>query len=469
MENKVSCFVDDQICKNLDNKEMDKTIQLNTNNLSSIFSFLDQQTLTNTVPYVSKQWNKAFNDTIVYKKIDKLLFDLNSKDDIFVLFIKKVWAEISFCREWIAHEIAINRMYGNNRFLHKKKRKAEHLKGIFVNNAIFDRILCGEYALKNIFRNNNLFDDYEKMKEVNELLCVCKTLYQPSIEYIDSNTLHSKLKIYYDQICNLVLKFKILELRRVYSIVIYLIKQLISLYGEDKNEYFMYSDLYWIFCLEENDMTSCRLCTTHRGITIYLEKLSNVGDILVKNILTFKTLCQSCTECICEYFKCNFPKQNLRKPNLRITLDHFNNLVIKETDGSLLNDIQRVGFFRPPPFFEDEFIGVMNQIKSSENSLPITILRGKYNNILETLITKYQNIILKQNTQLKTKNTLIINLCMNDVNGFQEQCKEYYMQSKMQSDILTNRLEEFDSHEIEICSPDCLSDYDNSEYSEDSD
>jgi hypothetical protein len=422
---------------------------LNTNNLSSIFSFLDKRTLTKTVPYVSKQWNKAFNDIAVHKRLGKLVFD--GKDDIFILFVKKVWKEISFCRDWIAHEIAINRIYGS-RFVHKTKKlktKSPH-KGIFINNAIFDRLLSGDYALKNILKCDNLSDDYRQMKDINELLSLYKTLYEPSIEYND--IIDAKVKTLCKDVFNLVVKIQIPTLRRIYFITAYLIRQSIELM---QNNFWLNDDFYlnltmgdseWISCLNEPTEKPCPLCSSDgqkRTIIIYNPKSIKCDDILILNVSTLKTLCPTCTECICEYSIHNTPKQNLR-----VFADKFNNICINETSVASTPNLLRPlpTFLRPDlPF---NYFNIIDQVDNRQ-FISTTIIRDKYTNVLELLISKYQNIFLKQNSHLKSKNTSIINLCMNDINGFQDQCKEYYNRSKMNLDNSIDSSDDVDIYYME--------------------
>lgn len=409
---------------------------LTENALSYIFSFLDKQSLTKSVPYVSKQWNKSFHDAIVLKRIDKLVFGKNTNHGEFSVFVKQIWSEIYSCRDWIAREIAINRTYGDNRFVFrdnnaKKMRGSQQPRCIFINNAVLDRITNGEYAMKNIFHHNMVGSDLTIMRDINSLLNLYKIVCEPSIEC--SNELGVKISGMYERINNLVQKLNVPSIRNIYMIVMFLLYHIVKKYlsYEFDVSFFEYSDFSWMYSISEHNNSTCNLCSIERKYPLCISSLYNLkqGDIAVSNISSLKGLCASCTECICEYLR-----NNVVTSNLNVSLNSQKDVVISES-----NNNGRVGRFWNHRLLDnifDQYQNILNNPADvnrrtvDKKSTEKIIMRGTYKNYLEILISKYQNVFLKQNCFLKTKSTMIIEACMNDVNGFQEQCKQYYMQSK---------------------------------------
>ena len=425
--------------QNLSNKDS-VFFNLTGNTISYIFTFLDKLSLTKVVPYVSKQWHKSFQDIIVLKRINHLVFGdfvlpnqtkqkLIIHGDIYCTFAKKVWHEINLCRDWIAHEIAINRMYGNHRVINGTKKNSTRIHTCsFQNNAVLDRLMSGEYALKCIFKNVKIVDDYFIIKDINELLILYRALFQPGVEYSDE--LKSRVNSISRQILQLSNKLQVFGLKNIYMIVVFLLDNVMKTFLNSQldESYFTYSQLTWVKNVCESvpyNNQSCTLCVPKdhklRQTRLYTSRANGNEDIdiYILSISQLKNLCQSCTECICEYLRSNDPKQSVK-----VTLNE-NTILISQQD---YNTPQFVGFNYMRHLFYNYFDDANNNTESK--STVVEIQKGKYKNYLDSTISKYQNMLLKQDCFLKTKNRSIIDSCMNDVIGFQEQCRQYYIESK---------------------------------------
>ena len=458
----------------------------NANLLSYIFSFLTKEILTSIIPYVSKKWYQAYKDVTIYKKIDKYfikhfpqssdVFDTSFNEfPSFSCFLEQLWKEILYAREWICYEIAFRRIYSkektsyntdnnvnsthnynNTRFANQKKDMNHECT--FGNAAVLNDMLSGTFARTDIFFHRNIVSDLPKMRKINDFLRAQSPLSDILFE------LETEWKVLLWQS-----ELDVPGLKSIYTIIAFLLKiKVLDNAGISGRDPFSGIPLWLHLASQEIPFEKCKF--DHNNVREYPnlsmdrhnyrkidirkfvnEDLKNIRihkhdpygmsglfiphsdsndptEFVSSHTNLFKThvgqwsgLCSDCIRGIAWWM----PQYDKSKM-LTITSNNDMTMTIIQ---ELIVDKQHA--YAAQNFFSKFNRNIIKEVSDSSRIVTNVPIRSeKFITPLDVMISKYQNLILMndQEISISRRHPHIIDSCMHDANGFQEQCKKYYSQ-----------------------------------------